>query len=168
MCNIASQYSIIKLNHKHETYFFNHYYETHMINDEYLATAYFQALRILYRTKEYNGQLYQNGKELKVFSFSTTDRFGLQVDHDILKKMVSVQNVYEMRLNPPSTTNHRILFFPSNINEHEVKCPNIVLVFGYYKTSYNVDMTQMLTEACQNIRDDYYTDEISVENLGGV
>jgi len=155
------------LEHEYDTYFFNDYYEKHVKLDEFLAKSYFQALRILYRMNEQNGKLYNNEDELKKISFSTINRLGLLVDHDILKKMVSVQNIYEIRLNPPSTTNHRVLFFPSNINGDKLVCPNIISVFGYYKTSYDEDITQELTEAGQSIRDDYYNEKISVENLGG-
>lgn len=46
------------------------------------------------------GKLYHKGKELKNFLYTVPDRLDALKEHKIFKKMVSVQNIYEIRMDP--------------------------------------------------------------------
>ncbi|AMB95987.1 hypothetical protein [Aerococcus urinae] len=72
----------------------------------------------------------------------------------IIKKMISVRHVYEIRMDT-AYQHLRFLFFPCD-NQSLEKDPNLIFCYSYIKEKGRSDPTQPLTEYTQKLRDHVY------------
>lgn len=113
--------------------------------DSYFNETFFKIERQIRLFHIKNNLLYNNnGDELEEHSLWITDRIGNLRETKILKKMSSVSNVYEIRINA-EYIKYRILLFPLDTGG------KIVLSFYFEKTEGEKDMTQELTDETQRI-----------------
>lgn len=139
---------------------FINYYET-LNNDEHFNKVLIKIIDEVQILEVKNGKLFKNkddaqrGIELKEQDMLITDIFGKHRFVKFIKKLMTCNNSYELRINY-EYVKHRILVFPVDIPLERMETPFITYSYAFGKEERKEDKTQALLESSQRIRDSIY------------
>lgn len=152
---------------KYSEHLFIIYYNEVVVNSSYLSSTFLQIERTLKRMKIKNSLLYKNDTPLVKEEIYIKDILGTLRTVEVIKKMSSVEHVYEIRMNMEHIK-ARILFFAIDLKEESINNPSLILSFGFSKLKNREvkDMTQLLTEETQLIRDNLYNQDFNKDIIG--
>ena len=158
---------LLNNNINYSEYLFSKYYKEVIINNPYLSSTFLQIERTLKRIEVKNNLLYKNNSPWLKEELYLKDLLGTLKSVEIIKKMSSVSHVYEIRMNM-NYTKTRILFFVFGSKEESLINPSLILSFGFEKRTDRTvkDMTQLLTEETQFIRDNLYNEDFNKDSIG--
>lgn len=166
MTSVKSIYPVVHTDNEDDiSFLFLNYYQKSIVSDEHLSDTYLQIERQLRRLFIRNNLLYNNKSEVKELPFPIKDRLGNIRYPKIVKKMISVTHVYEIRLDE-QYVHHRILFFPLANDAEKLMLPALVFSFAFGKEEGKEDPTQRFTEQTQEIRDSVYLEKITADIIG--
>lgn len=145
---------------------FLNYHNNIILEDDYLSGIYLQIERNLKRMTVENQFLFKQDKKVIEEEILIKDRLGQVMPSKIIKKMSSVNHVYEIRINE-SFVKHRILFFTCELSFDRLVTPSLIFSYGFGKEELKEDvLTQSLTECTQNIRNNLYSSNIDANIIG--
>ena len=114
-------------------------------DSDYSHRIYLQIIRVLRRHSISSQDLLQDseGKPIEIIELSIPDLFGSYRPSYVIKILLSVQHVYEIRINT-EYNKERILFYPSSIQS------SAIMTFYFDKQSGN-DLTNILAKETEEI-----------------
>lgn len=149
---IQKIYPLTETDGTYKPYLFIDYYQRTIVKDNYLSDMYLQIERNMRRYLLLkDGLVFYKGNQVSEnnpFQITLKDRLGNLRPSEVVKKMVSASNIYEVRINSEYEKN-RVLFFPYIVYSFE----SLVFTYGFTKRG-NEDMTQALLQHSQTIRDE--------------
>lgn len=114
-------------------------------DSDYSHRIYLQIIRVLRRHSISSQDLLQDseGKPIKIIKLTIPDVLGIYSCSCVIKILLSVQHVYEIRINT-EYNKERILFYPSSIQS------SAIMTFYFDKQSGN-DLTNILAKETEEI-----------------
>ena len=114
-------------------------------DSDYSHRIYLQIIRVLRRQSISSQDLLQDseGKPIEIIELSIPDLFGSYRPSYVIKILLSVQHVYEIRINT-EYKKERILFYPSSIQS------SAIMTFYFDKQREN-DLTNILAKETEDI-----------------
>ena len=114
-------------------------------DSDYSHRIYLQIIRVLRRHSISSQDLLQDseGKPIKIIKLTIPDVLGIYRCSCVIKILLSVQHVYEIRINT-EYNKERILFYPSSIQS------SAIMTFYFDKQSGN-DLTNILAKETEEI-----------------
>lgn len=129
------------------------YYKKNLVQDDYLLKILSQIEKYIKGSITIKGHTICDSKGVcrNFYSIPIKDRLGKRRNAKIIKKIISQDNIYEIRINEEDIK-HRIFIFAINEEKKEFICENhIFFNFAIGKKQNYCDYTNELSKESQNI-----------------